>query len=301
VTLERFFRRRGPKRDQNEDLPDLWSKCPRCNAQVYNKDLEANLRVCPHCAYHHRLPVRRRAEALSDPGSFEVTSGKVRPVDALGFVDTEPYTERLERSRKKTGRENAILAGRASLAELPVMLVIMDFEFSGASLGSAEGEEIARAAELAAEEDRALVLVAASGGARMQESALSLMQMAKTTIALERLTDKRLPYITILTDPTTGGVTASYATIADVILAEPDALIGFAGQRVIQQTIRQSLPDGFQRAEFYEKKGFVDIVSDRRKHRAVLADLIAMLTHSPKPDPKELEPVNVVPTQRGRR
>ena len=301
MTLERFFRRRGPKRDQNEDLPDLWSKCPRCNSQVYNKDLEANLRVCPHCAYHHRLPVRRRAEALSDPGTFELTSGKVRPVDALGFVDTEPYTDRLERSRKKTGRENAILAGRAELAQLPVMLVIMDFEFSGASLGSAEGEEIARAAELAAHEDRALVLVAASGGARMQESALSLMQMAKTTIALEQLAIKHLPYITILTDPTTGGVTASYATIADVILAEPDALIGFAGQRVIQQTIRQSLPDGFQRAEFYEKKGFVDIVSDRRNHRAVLADLIAMLTHRPKPDPKELEPVNVVPTQRGRR
>jgi acetyl-CoA carboxylase carboxyl transferase subunit beta len=301
VTLERFFRRRGPKRDQNEDLPDLWSKCPKCNAQVYNKELEANLRVCPHCAYHHRMPVRRRAEALADPGTFELTSGKIRPTDPLHFVDTEPYTERLERSRKKTGRENAILAGRATLAGMPVVLCIMDFEFSGASLGSAEGEEIARATELAAREDRALILVAASGGARMQESALSLMQMAKTTVVLEQLTHKRLPYITILTDPTTGGVTASYATIADVILAEPDALIGFAGQRVIQQTIRQSLPDGFQRSEFYEKKGFVDIVSDRRNHRAVLADLISMLMHRPKPDGSGLEPVSVVPTQRGRR
>jgi acetyl-CoA carboxylase carboxyl transferase subunit beta len=278
MTLERFFRRRGPKRSHNEDLPDLWSKCPQCGGQVYNKDLEANQRVCPTCSHHHRMPVGRRAETLADPGSFQPVSGKVRPVDALTFVDTEPYPDRLKRAREKTGRESAILAGRATILECPVVLVIMDFEFSGGSLGSAEGEEIARAAEMAADEGRALVLVAASGGARMQESALSLMQMAKTTVALERLSAKRLPYISILTDPTTGGVTASYATISDVIIAEPGALIGFAGQRVIQQTIRQSLPEGFQRAEFLQEHGMIDLVVDRRKHRETIAGLVGMLT-----------------------
>jgi acetyl-CoA carboxylase carboxyl transferase subunit beta len=301
MTLERFFRRRPPKRDQNEDLPDLWSKCPNCNAQVYNKDLEANVRVCPHCAHHHRLPVRRRAEALSDPGSFEVTSGKARAIDPLGFVDTEAYKDRIERSRQRTGRENGILAGRALLGGIPVMLVVMDFEFMGGSLGSPEGEEITRAAETAALEGRALVLVAASGGMRMQESALSLMQMAKTTVALELLSAKRLPYISIMADPTTGGVTASYAALADVIIGEPGAMIGFAGPRVIQQTVRQNLPEGFQRSEFLEKHGMIDLVVDRRNHRSVLANLISMLMNRPKPDSSGLEPINVTPTQRGRR
>ena len=288
MTLERFFRRRGPKREQNDDsLPDLWSKCPKCAAQNYNKDLEANLRVCPKCGHHQRLPVRRRVEALADPGSFEPTSGAVRAADPLQAVDTEPYPARLERARKKTGRENGILAGRASVLGLPVVLVVMDFEFMGGSLGSAEGEEIAAAAELAAREERALVLVAASGGARMQESALSLMQMAKTTVALEGLARRGLPYLTVLTDPTTGGVAASYAAIADVILAEPDALIGFAGQRVIEQTIRQSLPEGFQRAEFYEKRGMIDMVVDRRALRETLARLIAMLSKRPAAPPAE--------------
>ncbi len=277
MTLERFFRRRGPKRAQSDDLPDLWSKCPKCGAQVYNKDLEANLFVCPKCAHHHRFSVRRRANSLADPGSFEVISGHVRALDPLEFIDTEPYPSRLERSRQKTGRENAVLAGRASLAGIPVVLTLMDYEFSGGSLGSAEGEEIARATELAASENRALVLVTASGGARMQESALSLMQMAKTTVALEQLAQRGLPYITILTDPTTGGVTASFATIADIILAEPDALIGFAGPRVIQQTIRQNLPDGFQRSEFYLKHGMIDRIVDRREHKEVLAQLLALI------------------------
>lgn len=290
MTLERFFRRRGPKRAQADDLPDLWSKCPSCGAQVYNKDLEANHRVCPSCAHHHRLPVTRRAEALADAGSFRVSSGSVRPVDALEFVDTEPYTSRLARAQAKTGRNSAVYAGRATLGGLPMMLVVMDFEFSGGSLGSAEGEEISRAADVAADEGRALVLVAASGGARMQESALSLMQMAKTTVALERLASRRLPYVTILTDPTTGGVTASFAAIADVILAEPGALIGFAGQRVIQQTTRQNLPDGFQRAEFLERHGMIDAVVDRRKHRETLASLLSAMMSRPRPDLRGAEP-----------
>lgn len=301
MTLERFFRRRGPKRDQNEDLPDLWSKCPQCSAQVYNKDLEANLRVCPNCGFHHRLPVKRRAEALADPGTFEVISGRLKPVDALGFVDTEPYKNRLERYQKKTGRESGILAGRGKLANMGIVIVVMDSEFSGGSLGSAEGEEIARAAELAANENRALILVAASGGMRMQESALSLMQMAKTTVALEALAAKRLPYITILTDPTTGGVTASYAAIADVIVGEPGALIGFAGPRVIQQTIRQNLPEGFQRSEFLLEHGMIDLVLDRHEHRARLAQLIALLTRQDRPDLKSLEAPAVQARTRGGR
>jgi acetyl-CoA carboxylase carboxyl transferase subunit beta len=285
MALERFFRRRGPTRSEQDDkLPDLWSKCPQCAANVYNKNLEANWRVCPECGYHHRLPVGRRIELLCDAGSFAATSGGVRALDPLEFVDTEAYTARLERSRKKTGRENGILAGRARIGGQPVMLVVMDFDFSGGSLGSAEGEEIARAAELAAQENRSLVLVAASGGARMQESALSLMQMAKTTVALEQLTYKGLPYITLLTDPTTGGVTASYATIADIVLAEPGALIGFAGQRVIQQTIRQNLPDGFQRAEFYQDHGMIDAVIPRSGQRERIARLIALLTKQPAPN-----------------
>ncbi len=286
MTLERFFRRRPPqqKEGSSDELPDLWGKCPKCGKQVYNKELEQNLRVCPNCGYHHRMPVKKRIEALVDPGSFEQTSGKVRATDPLAFVDTEPYTSRLERSRKKTGREGAVVAGRAAMGELPVMLCLMDFEFNGGSMGSVEGEEITRSMELAAAENRALILVSASGGARMQEGALSLMQMAKTTFALEALAEKHLPYITVLTDPTTGGVAASFAAIGDVIIGEPDALIGFAGQRVIQQTVRQNLPEGFQRSEFYEKKGFIDVVLDRREHREALTNLIAMLTHQPKPE-----------------
>jgi acetyl-CoA carboxylase carboxyl transferase subunit beta len=292
VTLERFFRRRPPqqKEGNSDDLPDLWGKCPKCGKQVYNKELEQNLRVCPYCGYHHRMPVKRRVESLADPGSFEQTSGQVRATDPLEFVDTEPYTSRLERSRKKTGREGAVVAGRATMGGLPVVLCIMDFEFNGGSMGSVEGEEITRSMELAAREHRALILVAASGGARMQEGALSLMQMAKTTFALEELAAQRLPYITILSDPTTGGVAASFAAIGDVIIGEPDALIGFAGQRVIQQTVRQNLPEGFQRSEFYEKKGFMDIVLDRREHRQALVNIISTLMRQAKP---EVTPIQI--------
>ena len=278
MTLERIFRRRGPKRVKTDDLPDLWSKCPACNAMVYNKDLDENWGVCPHCGAHQRLSARRRVAQLADEGTFQEASGRVRPQDPLAFVDTEPYPARLERARVKTGRENAILAGRASLNSLPVMLIVMDFEFSGGSLGSAEGEEITRAVETAVEQALPVVLVAASGGARMQESALSLMQMAKTTFAFQALSREGLPYISVLTDPTTGGVTASFATIADLILAEPGALIGFAGQRVILQTIKQNLPEGFQRAEFLQAHGMIDQVVDRRELKTRIFELLSLLT-----------------------
>ena len=278
MALDRFFRRRRPQQQAGSDLPDLWTQCPACKEGLYNRELEQEAYVCPRCGHHFRLSAERRVEVLADPGSFRQLSGQVHPVDPLHFTDTEPYPERLRRAQAKTGRPDAILTGTATLHGLPVTLAVMDFAFSGGSMGSVVGEDIARAAEHAAATQTPLLLVAASGGARMQESALSLMQMAKTTVALEALTERGVPYVSILTDPTTGGVTASFATIADVIVAEPGALIGFAGPRVIQQTIRQNLPEGFQRAEFLLEHGMVDNVVDRREHRRHLAQLLGVLT-----------------------
>ena len=278
MALDRFFRRRRPQQQAGTDLPDLWTQCPACKEGLYNRELEQEAYVCPRCGHHFRLSAERRVEVLADPGSFRQLSGRVHPVDPLHFTDTEPYPERLRRAQAKTGRPDAILTGTATLHGLPLTLAVMDFAFSGGSMGSVVGEEIARAAEHAAESRTPLLLVAASGGARMQESALSLMQLAKTTVALEALSERGVPYLSLLTDPTTGGVTASFATIADVIIAEPGALIGFAGPRVIQQTIRQNLPEGFQRAEFLLEHGMVDNVVDRREQRRHLAGLLGVLT-----------------------
>lgn len=278
MALDRFFRRRRPQQQPGADVPDLWTQCPACKEGVYNRDLEAGAYVCPKCGHHIRLDAAQRVQVLLDEGSFTQLSGRVQPTDALNFQDTEAYTERLRRAQKKTGRPDAILTGTGTILDVPVTLAVMDFAFSGGSMGSVVGEEIARAAEHAAATGTPLIIVTASGGARMQESALSLMQMAKTTVALEGLTERGLPYVSLLTDPTTGGVTASFATIADVIVAEPGALIGFAGPRVIQQTIRQNLPEGFQRAEFLLEHGMVDAVVDRREQRAYLASLLGLLT-----------------------
>lgn len=280
MALDRFFRRRRPQQQQTQaDTPDLWTQCPACKEGLYNRELEANAFVCPKCGHHLRLNARQRVDVLADPASFQQLSGRIHPADPLEFNDTEPYRERLSRAQKKTGRPDAILTGTAQVQGIAVTLAVMDFAFSGGSMGSVVGEEISRAAEHAAQAGTPLIIVSASGGARMQESALSLMQMAKTTVALENLAQKGLPYISILTDPTTGGVTASFATIADVIIAEPGALIGFAGPRVIQQTIRQNLPEGFQRSEFLLEHGMVDDVIDRREHRTYLGSLLGVLTH----------------------
>lgn len=279
MALDRFFRRRRPQQTGTDvDVPDLWTKCPECKEGLYNRDLLANAFVCPKCGHHLRVDAAQRVSVLLDEDSFVQLSGRVYPTDLLDFQDTEAYSARLERAQKKTGRPDAILTGTGTILGLPVTLAVMDFAFSGGSMGSVVGEEIARAAEHAAAHDLPLIIVTASGGARMQESALSLMQMAKTTVALEGLNEKGLPYVSILSDPTTGGVTASFATIADVILAEPGALIGFAGPRVIQQTIRQSLPEGFQRAEFLLEHGMVDAVVDRREQRDYVATLLGLLT-----------------------
>jgi acetyl-CoA carboxylase carboxyl transferase subunit beta len=278
MALERWFRRQRPTRGDDDATPaGLWVKCSACQAQLYRKDLVAHLYVCKECGHHERMPVNARVAMLADAGSFEPWSGGVRPVDALSFVDVEPYADRLAAVQQRAGRPDAIVTGAASIDGERVALAVMDFQFLGGSMGSVVGEEIARAAERAVEEDRALVLVAASGGARMQEGALSLMQMAKTTVALEGLAASRLPYVSVLTDPTTGGVTASFATLGDVILAEPGALICFAGPRVIQQTIKQDLPAGFQRAEFLLRKGMVDDVVPRGELKARLAAVIGLL------------------------
>lgn len=278
MALERWFRRKRPTRSDEDNSPaGLWLKCEACNAQIYRKDLEENLYLCTECGYHYRMPAEARVAMLADEGSFERWSGSIRAGDPLGFVDTEPYLERLGRSAGKQKRPDAILTGGATLSGMPVALTVMDFFFAGGSMGSVVGEEIARAAERAAAEGRALISVAASGGARMQEGALSLMQMAKTTVALEALSRARLPFISVLTDPTTGGVTASFATLGDLIVAEPQALICFAGPRVIQQTIKQDLPAGFQRAEFLLQKGMLDDVVGRAELKAKLAFYLRML------------------------
>ena len=276
MTIERLFRRRRPS-GGGRDVPELWVKCPACEAQVYKKDLEANWEVCPQCGYHSRLSAERRVALLADENSFEPITGHVYPLDPLSFVDTEPYLERVARYQQKTGRPDAIFGGRCTLGSVPTVLMVMDYAFAGGSMGTVVGEEITRAAELAAAESRALVVVAASGGARMQEAALSLMQMAKVSMALDLLAERRLPYITILTDPTTGGVTASFAALGDVIFAEPGALIGFAGPRVIKQTIRQDLPEGFQRSEFLLQHGVIDQVVSRTVLKASVGTVLRHL------------------------
>jgi len=278
MALERWFRRNRPTRKEDDNTPaGLWMKCEACSAQIYRKDLVASAYVCPECGHHYRMPVEARVELLADAGTFEPWSGGVHAEDPLGFVDTQPYVERMNANRQKHGRPDAIVTGAAELDGEPIALVVMDFFFLGGSMGSVVGEEIARAAERASEEGRSLIACTASGGARMQEGALSLMQMAKTTVALEGLARRSLPYICVLTDPTTGGVTASFATLGDVILAEPGALISFAGPRVIQQTIKQDLPEGFQRAEFLLKKGMLDDVVNRKELKARLAATVRAL------------------------
>ena len=274
MALERLFRRKRPS-GGNRDVPELWTKCEACGAQIYKKEFQENLHVCPKCGHHHRLPAQERVAMLADPGTFQETT-RLRPLDPLGFVDTKPYVERLKAYQAETGRPDAILGGTCQIGGVPAVLLVMDYAFAGGSMGSVVGEEIARGAERAAEEGRALVIGTAAGGGRMQEAALSLMQMAKTVMSLDRVWARRLPYVSVLTDPTTGGVTASFAALADVILAEPGALIGFAGPRVIRQTIRQELPEGFQRSEFLLKHGMVDRVTDRRRLKE---ELVRVLRH----------------------
>ncbi len=252
----------------------LWIRCPDCAAMLFRKSVESNLWVCPECRHHFRVSGPRRVQQLTDPGSFEPFNEHMSPVDPLKFRDVKPYAERLVAAQKATRQNDGVQTGTAFIKGRKVVLAAMDFEFLGGSMGSVVGEKITQAILMAAERDLPLVIVSASGGARMMESGFSLMQMAKTCAALARFDDQGGLFISVLTDPTTGGVTASFAMLGDVILAEPKALIGFAGPRVIQQTIRQELPDGFQRAEFLLDCGFIDRVVPRSELRSEISRII---------------------------
>jgi acetyl-CoA carboxylase carboxyl transferase subunit beta len=241
----------------------LWSKCPGCRQTVWKADVEVNLNVCPKCQHHFKLGARQRLDLLLDPG-YELVDTGLRSTDPLNFTDVKPYKQRLQSAQKQTGLDDAILNAVGQMGPHPVVMSAMEYSFIGGSMGAVVGESIARAVDRARIEEKPLVVVAASGGARMMEGVVSLMQMAKISTALAQLDDARVPYICILTDPTTGGVTASFAMLGDLNIAEPGALIGFAGPRVIEQTIRQKLPDGFQRSEFLLDKGFLDAVIHRK-------------------------------------
>ncbi len=252
----------------------LWILCPECAAMLFRKSVENNLWVCSECQYHFRVSGPVRVQQLADPGSFEPMNAELAPTDPLNFVDIKPYAKRLEDAQRKTKQSDAILTGKAFVKGRKVILACMDFTFLGGSMGSVVGEKLTRAIEAAGDQDLPLVVVSCSGGARMMESGLSLMQMAKTSAALARFDEMGGLFISVLTDPTTGGVTASFAMLGDVILAEPKALIGFAGPRVIKQTIRQDLPEGFQRSEFLLQCGFVDRVAARSELRNEISRII---------------------------
>ncbi len=252
----------------------LWMRCVACSQMIYRKQMEANLHVCPQCQHHYRIGAAQRVEQLCDPSTFEPMDEHLTSRDPLHFTDLKPYPERLKAEQERTGRAEAALTGSGYIHGRRVVLAVLDLTFMMGSMGSVVGEKVTRAIERATEQDWPLIIVSSSGGARMQESTLSLMQMAKTSAALAQFDDAGGLYISVLTDPTTGGVTASFAMLGDVILAEPGALIGFAGPRVIQQTIRQDLPDGFQRAEFLKKTGFVDRVVPRGELRREISRLI---------------------------
>jgi acetyl-CoA carboxylase carboxyl transferase subunit beta len=259
----------------------VWAKCPACDAVLYRADVEKNLNVCPKCDHHLRLGARERIDMLLDPeGRFEVGQ-EVVPVDALKFKDSKKYPERLKAALEATGETDALVVVGGSIRALPVVVAAFEFEFMGGSMGSVVGERFARGVQTAVEQKVPFVSVAASGGARMQEGLLSLMQMAKTTALLTALSEARLPYVSILTDPTMGGVSASFCFLGDVVIAEPRALIGFAGPRVIEQTVRETLPEGFQRAEFLLEKGAVDMIVHRRQLRDEVAQLLALLLRQP--------------------
>jgi len=259
----------------------LWSKCPACEAVLYATDLAQNLNVCPKCGHHHRLRARDRLDLLLDgEGRFEIGS-EVLPLDALKFKDSKRYPDRLAAANEDTGESDALVVMQGAIKTLPVVVACFEFEFMGGSMGSVVGERFVRGVTVAIESQLPFICITASGGARMQEGLLSLMQMSKTTAAAKRLGSHGLPFITVLTDPTMGGVSASFAFVGDVVMAEPGALIGFAGPRVIEQTVREKLPEGFQRAEFLLDKGAIDLIVDRREMRDRLAAVLTLLQRIP--------------------
>ncbi len=274
-----FSREKAPKPStdisEKSTMPeDIWTKCPGCGAILYTKELKRSFGVCTKCNYHFRLTARQRIPLLVDRHSFDEIDVNLRSTDPLNFRDTKKYKDRLKKTEKATGSIEAVMTGRARILNIPVMLGVFDFSFMGGSMGSVVGEKLARLCEAGVIEKRPVIIISASGGARMQEGVYSLMQMAKISAALGRLGQAHLPYISILTDPTTGGVAASLAMLGDVIIAEPKALIGFAGPRVIEQTIRQKLPEGFQRSEFLLEHGMVDRIVQRATMREELSTIL---------------------------
>ena len=280
---------RKPKRkltsQDRRDLPtDVFEKCPNCGEILYRARLEQNFYVCPECGHHNRIGAEDYIRLLLDEGEYEEHFDDLRSADPLQFVDLKPYVKRLETAERNAGTGDAVRTVEGDLESIPVGIAVMDFAFIGGSMGSVVGEKIARLGQRALEQRRPLIIISASGGARMMEGILSLMQMAKTSVVLAQLHEAGIPFISVLTDPTTGGVTASYAMLGDVHIAEPGALIGFAGPRVIEQTIRQELPEGFQRSEFLLEHGMVDMIVDRRELKATIARLLRHMLGLPAPD-----------------
>ena len=280
------IKRSDPGVERKSNLPEgLWSKCPSCEAVLYATDLEKNAQVCPQCGHHNRVDARARIALLLDAdGRFEIGT-EVLPLDPLKFKDSRRYSDRLLDAADATGETDSLVVMQGAIKSVAVVVAAFEFDFMGGSMGSVLGERFVRGVQTAVEQRLPFICVTASGGARMQEGLFSLMQMAKTTAALTKLSEAGLPFISILTDPTMGGVSASFAFIGDIVIAEPGALIGFAGPRVIEQTVRQTLPEGFQRAEFLLEKGAVDMIVDRREMRDKLVRLLTMLQKHPAPKP----------------
>ena len=275
----------GTKRNVPEGL---WTKCAGCNAVLYRSELERNLEVCPKCGYHMRIEARRRLEAFLDPEPREEIGAELAPVDVLKFRDSRRYKDRLVQAQKATSEKDALIVMQGQLLGIPIVAAAFEFRFMGGSMGSVVGERFVRGADVSLEEGVPLVCFSASGGARMQEALFSLLQMAKTSAVLAHLSKRGVPFISVLTDPTMGGVSASLAMLGDLNIAEPQALIGFAGPRVIEQTVRETLPEGFQRSEFLVEHGAIDLIVDRREMRLQVASLLALLTG--RPQPVELAP-----------
>lgn len=280
--IEKLLPPRIKQGGTRKTLPEgLWTKCPGCEAVLYSAELERSLQVCPKCSHHLRIRARERLDALLDAeGRYEIGQ-EVLPVDALKFRDAKKYPDRLQAAMQDTGETDALVVLGGSIRALPVVAACFEFEFMAGSMGSVVGERFARGVQTALEQKVPFICITATGGARMQEGLLSLMQMAKTTAMIAKLAEARLPFISVLTDPTTGGVSASFAFMGDVVIAEPKALIGFAGPRVIEQTVREKLPEGFQRAEFLLTKGAIDMIVDRRHMRDEIAHVLALLLRQP--------------------
>jgi acetyl-CoA carboxylase carboxyl transferase subunit beta len=268
---------------KKKNVPEgLWSKCESCLTVLYKTDLEGNLEVCPKCAHHNRIGARDRLNQLLDEGKREEIGANVEPIDPLKFKDSKSYADRIKAAQKDGGEKDALIVMQGAIFGVPAVVAAFEFKFMGGSMGAVVGERFVRGVDAAIKNKAAFICISASGGARMQEGLLSLMQMAKTSAALTKLSNAGLPYISVLTDPTMGGVSASFAMLGDVVVAEPNALIGFAGPRVIEQTVRETLPEGFQRAEFLVEHGAVDLIIDRREMRQKLANILSNLMRLPK-------------------